>query len=158
MTSFSFARARALCVYIRQSTLACVITYTYIYIYIYIYIYVVYIARTSLVYKVDQIFFIQEKLCMFWLYETRWWQNFISLSRPYTSYWTWTHDLSLIISLWLQGLSSLQVIRCNFLLLYIYLLLKIIRAILVIISHYPYENPSVTLNRYIMYITNLLDY
>ena len=31
------ARPRALCIYIRQRTLACVITYTYIYIYIYIY-------------------------------------------------------------------------------------------------------------------------
>ena len=31
------ARPRASCVYIRQSTLACVITITYIYIYIYIY-------------------------------------------------------------------------------------------------------------------------
>ena len=35
------ARPRASCVYIRQSTLACVITITYIYIYIYIYIYAV---------------------------------------------------------------------------------------------------------------------
>ena len=34
------ARPRASCVYIRQSTLACVITITYIYIYMYIYIYV----------------------------------------------------------------------------------------------------------------------
>ena len=40
----------------------------------------------------------------------------------------------------------------------LHILLKIVRAILVIISHYPDDNPSVTLNRYVMYITNLLDY
>ena len=39
------ARPRASCIYIRQRTLACVITYTYIYIYIYIYIYLLYKAE-----------------------------------------------------------------------------------------------------------------
>ena len=88
---------------------------------------------------------------MFWLYET----TYVTTSLHYCLY-----SFLLLIEL---KYNFLVIVGALFLAVTqfataLHLLLKIIRVILVIISHYPDDNPSVTLNRYIIYITNLLDY